>query len=311
MAIELYLNGIRVGNGTESTHIRLNKWPSNGYFVIGQYQDKLGSGFEKFQSYSGDLTGIELWDYVLDETTIKRISGCGGISKGNVLNWETAKWITNGKINSSLIDNDELCNERAEKNYIIIPQQQSLNFSGKICEKLGGLTILPKTAYENSLILNITLPYHDICKVQDEGGKITWLRLRSNENGGWIDPKTKNKPLYNNWKKGKHVESDDNCAFLVENGKWSSTTCNEQSPRTLCTMCQFPKSYNIYSLRGLCAESKHDSVYFLERTAGQMPFFKGLSSSVIRWNQELQTWKLTHLRYNSTGMLAEDAVVSF
>ena len=82
-----------------------------------------------------------------------------------------------------------------------------------------------------------------------------------------------------------------------------------QFSRSLCTMCQFKQSFNRYTLRGLCLDSRHDTVYFLERTPGAMPFFKGLSSSVIRWNQTLSTWVLNHLRYTAPAYLDEDPVV--
>ena len=80
--------------------------------------------------------------------------------------------------------------------------------------------------------------------------------------------------------------------------------------RTLCTMCQFKQSFNKYTLRGLCLDSKHDTVYFLERTPEAMPYFKGLSSSVIRWNATTNQWVLNHLRYKAPAFLDEDPVVT-
>ena len=74
-------------------------------------------------------------------------------------------------------------------------------------------------------------------------------------------------------------------------------------------MCQFKQSFNRYTLRGLCLDSKHDTVYFLERTPGAMPYFKGLSSSVIRWNATRNTWVLNHLRYTAPAYLLDDTVV--
>ena len=165
---------------------------------------------------------------------------------------------------------------------------------------------------------------------------MTWLRLVSDKKGRWNDPLTMTPPQYSNWKRGKYAETDDNCAFLLsgdkdKDGKWSSGTCTEQSPRlvfiiffqnkmniyfffliffrSLCTMCQFRQSFNKFTLRGLCLDSKHDTVYFLERTPGAMPYFKGLSSSIIRWNVTRNTWILNHLRYTAPAYLAEDPVV--
>ena len=96
--------------------------------------------------------------------------------------------------------------------------------------------ILPKTAHENEVINNITRPYHKICEVEDEGGKMTWLRLVPNGKGRWKDPSTENRLPFSNWKRGKQVETEDNCAFMLSgdidrDGKWSSGTCTEQSPR--------------------------------------------------------------------------------
>ena len=79
--------------------------------------------------------------------------------------------------------------------------------------------------------------------------------------------------------------------------------------RTLCTMCQFKQSFNKFTLRGLCLDSKHDTVFFLERTPGAMPYFKGISSSIIRWNTTRNTWILNHLRYTAPAYLADDPVV--
>jgi hypothetical protein len=81
--------------------------------------------------------------------------------------------------------------------------------------------------------------------------------------------------------------------------------------RTLCTMCQFKQSFNRFTLRGLCLDSKHDTIFFLERTPGAMPYFKGISSSIIRWNTTKNTWVLNHLRYTAPAYLTDDSVVRF
>ncbi len=314
MDLELFLNGELVKNVTEETHAKLNKWPSGGVFVIGQLQERLGSGFEKFQSFSGIVAGIQIWDFVQDETSMRRMAQCGGNFEGNVLSWSEDQWTVTGGINSSEVNADEFCNEPAEKNFIMIPQQQSVTFSKGICRKLGGQLVLPKTSEENALITEITRPYHKVCDVEGEGGKASWLRLVPDGRGRWNDPITRKAPQFSNWRKGKQGETDDNCAFILAgdqdvNTKWSSTTCNEQSPRTLCTMCQFRSSSNRFQLRGLCADSKHDTIYYFERVPGQMPMFKGLSSSLIQWNESRRVWTLVHLRYDTPGYLTEDPVV--
>ena len=56
--------------------------------------------------------------------------------------------------------------------------------------------VLPKTAHENELINNITRPYHKVCEVEDEGGKMTFLRLVPDKKGRWHDPLTGERPHY-------------------------------------------------------------------------------------------------------------------
>ena len=78
--------------------------------------------------------------------------------------------------------------------------------------------------------------------------------------------------------------------------------------RRLCSVCQMNSQVK-YSLRGLCQESKHDRVFFFEKSDenGSMPYFKGISSSILTYNQS--NWILTHLRYKSHGYLANDSIL--
>ena len=106
-------------------------------------QDKLGGGFQRFQSFSGQVSWLNIWDYVLDDAAIRRISECGddlSNFKGNILAWNPSEWVRNGKVNITTINDKDLCDDPLEKNYIIIPQQQSVKVSRKICEKLGKKT---------------------------------------------------------------------------------------------------------------------------------------------------------------------------
>ena len=103
-------------------------------------QDKLGGGFQRFQSFSGQVTELNIWDYVIDDGAVKNMAECRGDFskfKGNILSWSPSNWTRNGGINTTEIKYEDLCNEPAEKNFIIIPQQQSIKVSRKICEKLG------------------------------------------------------------------------------------------------------------------------------------------------------------------------------
>ena len=97
---------------------------------------------------------------------------------------------------------------------------------------------------------------------------------------------------YSNWKAG---HGEGNCSYIItgsindtddlSNGLWGSTeTCYDQSPRRVCTVCEFHgRTKNWYNLRGLCSESRHDKKFTLESDSTAKPFLKGLSTSIIKW----------------------------
>ena len=62
----------------------------------------------------------------------------------------------------------------------------------------------------------------------------------------------------------------------------------------------------MFSLRGLCQDSRHDRVYVLEKDGQQKPFFKGLSTTIIRWNNTKLYWHLDHLRYKTQGFFFDE-----
>ena len=56
--------------------------------------------------------------------------------------------------------------------------------------------------------------------------------------------------------------------------------------RLACTVCEFNSTnLQIFRLRGLCKESRHDRNYLLVNDDDKMdrPYFKGFSSSIIYW----------------------------
>ena len=62
----------------------------------------------------------------------------------------------------------------------------------------------------------------------------------------------------------------------------------------------------MFTLRGLCSNSRHDRKFTLETDGTSKPFFKGLSASTIRWNSNQSHWHLDHLRYTTEGFLGKN-----
>lgn len=62
----------------------------NGILVLGQDQDKLGSGFREDQSFQGMLSNVNVWSTVLPGTQIKEMSKTCHLDEwndGNVFRW--------------------------------------------------------------------------------------------------------------------------------------------------------------------------------------------------------------------------------
>lgn len=60
---------------------------AEGSLVLGQEQDSPGGKFDQEQSFQGSLTNLNVWSYVLPESTIKELSGCCSAGEGNVYMW--------------------------------------------------------------------------------------------------------------------------------------------------------------------------------------------------------------------------------
>ena len=89
-------------------------------------------------------------------------------------------------------------------------------------------------------------------------------------------------------------------------GKWGSAVCSDQSPRRVCTVCEFYTKKTKFNLRGLCQDSRHDRTFTLESDGLSKPIFKGLSTSMIIWNDSASYWHLDHLRYSAEGFLFDE-----
>ncbi|XP_005995833.2 mucosal pentraxin-like [Latimeria chalumnae] len=69
-----------------------------GAVILGQEQDKMGGGFVSEQSFAGEITDVNLWDYILPANEIKALSAGSSFTAGNVIDWETVSYTENGYV---------------------------------------------------------------------------------------------------------------------------------------------------------------------------------------------------------------------
>ncbi|KAM4535560.1 C-reactive protein-like [Fundulus diaphanus] len=68
-----------------------------GRVVLGQDLDNYLGGFDVRQSFVGEISDVNLWDYVLSDTAVQDMV-TAKITRGNVLDWETVEFRPNGEV---------------------------------------------------------------------------------------------------------------------------------------------------------------------------------------------------------------------
>ncbi|XP_053138109.1 adhesion G-protein coupled receptor D2 isoform X5 [Hemicordylus capensis] len=62
---------------------------SQGTFIIGQDQDALGGAFKEKESFSGNITGLQVWRRVLSREQLEKVRSCLSVEEGLVFGWST------------------------------------------------------------------------------------------------------------------------------------------------------------------------------------------------------------------------------
>ena len=66
--------------------------------MLGQEQDAVGGSFEVSQSFIGEMTGVNIWDHVIKDQEIMRISKLCLTGEGNVYQWRDFKAHVKGSV---------------------------------------------------------------------------------------------------------------------------------------------------------------------------------------------------------------------
>ncbi|XP_066019967.1 sushi, von Willebrand factor type A, EGF and pentraxin domain-containing protein 1-like isoform X3 [Pocillopora verrucosa] len=69
-----------------------------GHLVLGQDQDKLGGGFEEYQSFIGEMADVNIWNHVISDQEIRRMSKSCLTGTGNLFQWSDFKYHRMGSV---------------------------------------------------------------------------------------------------------------------------------------------------------------------------------------------------------------------
>ena len=62
---------------------------------LGQDQDSNGGGFNSRQSWSGEITQFNVWDFALEDYSIENAAECRSDILGNIMRWDIDRWVIN------------------------------------------------------------------------------------------------------------------------------------------------------------------------------------------------------------------------
>ena len=142
---------------------------ANGSLVLGQDQDLKGGKFEAHQSFIGEMTGVNIWDHVIKDQEIARMSKSCLTGVGNVFQWREFKAHIKGSVK------------------IIKPSCWSENIHDMICEHCEGCYIknnLWKLFVDNLMCARIFsfLSYQWVWKVTRECLDLVFLSTDEMQN---------------------------------------------------------------------------------------------------------------------------------
>ncbi|XP_042249364.1 pentraxin fusion protein-like [Thunnus maccoyii] len=69
---------------------------SGGRVILGQDLDSYWGSFEAKQSFVGEISDVNMWDSVLPDSTIQRMSSGNREPRGNVFEWEAIQFEIHG-----------------------------------------------------------------------------------------------------------------------------------------------------------------------------------------------------------------------
>ena len=87
----------------KSSHRLINPFAGHvirgsGLLVLGQEQDLVGGTFDARQSFIGEMTGVNIWDHVVKDQEINRMSKSCLTGVGNVFQWSDFKAHLKGSV---------------------------------------------------------------------------------------------------------------------------------------------------------------------------------------------------------------------
>ena len=302
---KFYHNGNSVKEERSGNFIRFDqgKSISKSAFIIGQEQDVMEGGYDGAQLFNGEISELNMWNYLISEEEIRSLATCSSFSEGNVLSWDKNYFTMNRVDVIDVKDNSLFCKTR--KRFFIFPQRRTFRRAKALCNIHGARLALPSSREEEIEIWSIVDKHKKLCLVAPrniEEGKAVWLGMER-KNLNWYVANTDNESRtdrvnYTNWDSTKCTFEDCGrpnigCPYIQTNKKWAfALNTGMCSILELCTVCSFEET-PVFTIKGTCSlDTQLDWNYYLViNETQQISAYDGFKSSQLRDKNGIWTFK--------------------
>ncbi|KAK7084795.1 hypothetical protein SK128_007057 [Halocaridina rubra] len=285
---ELVRNGEVKGGTLNITSAISPKIRSGGHLIIGQEQDSMRGGFNEFESLSGRLADLRLYDFILTTQQKMNYTMCTYFEEerppiidfANINVQYTAEKVTVSEITLS-----DTCN--TNRNFdLVFPELRDFEAGWLLCNIAGGVLTLPTDSQYNEKLFNLSLPYAEACG--DGFAETLWLGVKGDvATQKWLTHPESVPISYAKFdiNKGLPIEEPELCMAFIgsketvaeQYGLWVPSDCQLE----MCPACHFDKVV-IIRMRGLCEQSEFDRDYFLSHDQDSLSFTGVYYSEILK-----------------------------
>lgn len=271
-------------------------------------------GATPHMSQHGKVTDFQIWDKILSDEDMIKITNCEMFKSGNLLDWENGNWFLNssrGTARMEVLDlQKEICAPRTSSLHLIPYKLKFDPESLHMCTKFSGkIATYSKKKRFDEITRFLRAKQHmktENCvkKIKD---KEAW-RFRT-----WVgNDDREQEGIFENWYTNELVEYTPwadarpyvggtryNCMMiemhLEDSGTpkarmYDITVADEECAVGFCNLCEVPSPVRKMVVRGLCVLSMFDKVYYYVINDDGQPMYIGSRTSVLFYDKEKLSW---------------------
>ncbi|XP_066965653.1 uncharacterized protein [Macrobrachium rosenbergii] len=243
--------------------------PLNGSLYIGQDQDRFNGGTDPTQTISGYVAQMNIWNYALNENTIRDIASCAINLRGNVVSTDVTEFNTPG-VDKYIVPVTSLCID--EPAYVIVPMERYILSEAIVfCNLVHTSVFIPPNAELNTRLFEDSFQFRNAC----DSKSYRRLLLGATDDlteGIWRNVKTGEPITYSAWGPGEpNSGANANCVVLRNDMPfWGDQGCEGAH----CFPCGRTANDFVY-LRGLCRPVEHQILFIIDGYVNNRPYFRG------------------------------------